>query len=197
MALVIPNTFAAGAIIDPALVNADFDAIATKINGNLGNSDFNAGDPLAATKMAVSYQRMTAVLQFQSNVVPGWYSAGRVLAHFPLIEEGSPWVATDCRWFCADTGNGTGKFKVQTGAYSATGIWTSTADLIAETTLARLAAFDDRGNQGSPAITGTPYTIPWTGAAQSIGLVCSVSDIDACVVGPLTVVVLLKRQITA
>lgn len=52
MAFSIPNTLTAGNIVDPAALNTNFNAIATKINGQIGNTEFNSSDPLQSSNLA-------------------------------------------------------------------------------------------------------------------------------------------------
>ena len=195
MAFQIPNSFTAGVAIDPALTNANNTAIANKINGNMGNAEFNAGDPLALTKLAASYEIYYAQLHFPLTA-GGWPAASAVAAHaIPgLSGTDANWAVQSIEWTCNNSADGAGKFKLEWGYYNA-GVWTVVTTILAATFIS-LGAGANTGNQGY-ITAGMPVTLAYdAGTARTILLSSTVAS-AANPFGPFSVNLTLKRQIIA
>ena len=193
MAFIIPNTFAAGAVIDPTLVNANNTAIAAKFNGQIGGSDLvGSSDPVLLSSLVASRQRIQAKLRF-NNPVTGFWCAGSLLDFYPLVQESAVgWTADSITWFCAQVGAGVGQFQVQLGTFNGSGAWVSSYTLVNTITMSNIGG---PGNASTTSVVGTPYTIAWTGAPLAMALVCVTSDPTACLDWPLVVTISLQRQI--
>ena len=203
MAFVIPNSFAAGIIVDPALTNANNTAIANKINGNMGNAEFNAGDPLALNKLAASSEIVFATMTYKGVYNNGGaagfgWPATTALAHYPingLSGTDSNWSVTSIAWSCGDCGDSLGTFKIDWGYFNA-GAWTNVTAVLAATAIVAGGAVDTGGN--ALITVGMPVTLAFDASHNfSLRLSSVVPSATTCTAAPFGVTLALKRQIIA
>jgi hypothetical protein len=206
MAFSIPNTFAAGEVIDSTRVNANNTAIAAKLNGQIGGSELNAGDPVPLAKLAASYEVALATLRF-SPVAGGWAGAAAPgLLHdqvgVPALSgTDAAWVVTGAEWCCGDCGTGAGTFYVAWIEYAALGVITNVANVYgtaaAPITIAlQGGAANDTGNHVISNALNVTLALD-AARPRALALFGITANATTATANSFTVTCRLKRQIIA
>lgn len=184
--VVLPNTLGPGVVV-AASIQANEQALADCINGNLDNTNIRTGAAIDINKLTASYEWL-AVPVFAVGALgsAGYYGL------VPMYNDGKgSWTVAAITWACPDMGAKTGTFAVEYGYYDAAGSWVVVAASDTMTITGTGAA--NTGGQGTVTLSSLTSLV-LNATPRSLALRIVAGDATAT---NLYVTVHLKRQITA
>ena len=110
------TTFTAGTVIDPAAMNANFNAIAAKFNAGIVAADVNAAAGIGLSQLAASRQSRDLTIRITPQQLPGltWPGTTTLVAAVPFFDDtAGVWTATRVTWYCSNYGGKAGVFQVR------------------------------------------------------------------------------------
>jgi hypothetical protein len=181
-------------------VQDNFDDVAGVVNGNLTNANLASNAAIAASKLAVSYQRMVVELKVTAGDLAAAaafvsYPASGVLDVCPIYGTSgeTAWTVEGIYWVTNGIGGGGADFDVQWGYYDGAGAWQNTASKVNGATQ-NINTYMGAATVAAGATCNFPD-------AQIRGLALVSTGADATMLNAagkfLRVMVSLKRQITA
>ena len=152
---------------------------ASKLNGNIDNSNVAAAAGIALSKLAASYQEVWLQLRYSAVLFGVWPAApvdpaaptfAELIDYVPLpgSDADTAWVVTDISWCSNDTGGTSGTFDIRYGAYGAGGVMAGAGTVATGMTITQIG--NDLGNEGR-GLEGGSVTLTQSATVRGIYLV--------------------------
>lgn len=158
MSVTLPNTDLSGTIDDTEL-EANFNALANKFDGNITNADISSSAGIAVTKLAAYTSEVFVTLSYQVYTGATQWSGlsdGDIVAMHPIpgADGDAAWTVTDAMYVCSGTGTSAGTFDVNYGYFNSSSVFQSVDTVIAEESMT--VPSSGGVSSGRCTLSGTP-----------------------------------------